>query len=314
MTLHNWIRQFRAGRIDIVDKERAPKGKSGCSQHNIQRIESLVTQDRRMTIRGMSAKTGIPYSTIQRILKKDLKLKKRCSTFVPAVLTDWHKQCRRDICNFFTRLTAQSPRVLRNTVTMDESWIYVWDPDKRIHCMEWLQAGEPRPQTPRRTLATAKVMILTFFDRKGMIYYEYIQRPQTVNQQVFRAVFQRFNAAYECRRPRTRVQGCKFIHLDNVPAHNATLTLQLIAQLGWTRLPQPSYSPDLSPCNFWLFSRLKRNIRGVRFPNLDTLKDAVSDQIFEITAMEYHHCMMISWPKRWRCCLEEQGNFFEGHD
>ncbi len=174
--------------------------------------------------------------------------------------------------------------------------------------------GEPRPQTPRRTLATAKVMILTFFDSRGMIYYEYVQRPQTVNQHVFRNIFRRFNAAYERRRPRCRVHGHKFIHLDNAPTHNAHLTLTLIEQLGWTRLPQPSYSPDLSPCDFWLYSRLKKNIKGVRFPNLEALKDAVSDQIADITAMEYHHCMMVSWPKRWRRCLEEQGNYFEGRE
>lgn len=166
--------------------------------------------------------------------------------------------------------------------------------------MEWLRPGEQHPQMPRRTLATAKVMILTFFDCKGMIYYEYVQRPQTVNQQVFRTIFRRFDAAHARRRPRSTVNGCKFIHLDNAPAHNANLTLALIGQLGWTRLPQPSYSPDLSPCDFWLYSRLKKNLCGVKYPNLDALKEAVLDEIANITALEYRHCLLVSWPKRWR--------------
>ncbi len=154
-------------------------------------------------------------------------------------------------------------------------------------------------------------MIVSFFDSKGLIYYEFVQRPQTVNQ-VFRAILRCFDAAHHRRRPHSTVHGRRFLHLDNAPAHNTTLTVQLFQQLGWTRLPQPSYSPDLAPSNFWLFHRLKRNLRGVRFGSLQDLKDAVSEEIAAIPAFEYRHCMMVSWPKRWRHCLQEQGNYFEG--
>ncbi len=311
-SIQTWIREFRAGRNTIVDKKRTPKGKTGRSPRNIRRVKDLVAQDRRITIKELGVRTGLATTTIQRILCKDLRLKKRCSTFVPAVLTDQHKRRRHDICNFFTRLHHQNPRVFRNVVTMDESWVYVWDPDKRVHCMEWLRPGEPCPQTPRRTIATAKVMVLTF-DSQGLVYFEFVQRPQTVNQQFFRAVLRHFDAAYCRRRPHCAVRGCRFLHLDNAPAHNATLTVTLIQQLGWTRLPHPAYSPDLAPNDFWLYSRLKKNIRGVWFPSLAALKDAVEDEISQITAMEFHHCMLVSWPRRWRRCLEEQGNYFEGH-
>ncbi len=311
-SIHKWIREFCAGRDRIVDQPRAAKTKSGRSLRNIRAIETLIAQDRCVTIKEMSVKSGLMTSTVQRILKKDLKLTKKCSTFVPTALTDAHKQCRRDICNFFSRLKDQNPRVFRNAVTMDESWIYVWDPDKRVHCMEWLRKGEPCPQTPCRTLVTAKVMILTFFDSRGLVYYEFVQCPQTVNQQVFRAIFRRFDAAHARRHPHSSVRGRKFIHLDNAPAHNAHLTVTLIQQLGWTRLPHPAYSPDLAPNDFWFYSRLKINLKGVRFGSLDLLKEAVADKIGQITALEFNCCILNSWPKRWRCCLEEQGNYFEG--
>ncbi len=231
---------------------------------------------------------------------------------MPAVLTDHHKARRRDICNFFGRLRAQNPRVFRNLVTMDESWVYTWDPALRIHNKEWLRAGEDRPLVPRKTIATAKVMLVAFYDSRGMVYYEYVQRPQTVNQQTFRAIFRRFDAAHHRRRPHAAVHGRRFLHMDNAPAHNAALTLGLVTQLGWTRLPQPAYSPDLAPCDFWLFSRLKRNLRGVRFRTLADLKEAVSEEIALIPAQEYRHSIMVSWPRRWRSCLQQQGNYFEG--
>ncbi len=100
--------------------------------------------------------------------------------------------------------------------------------------------------------------------------------------------------------------------MDNAPAHNATLTLALVEQLGWTRLPQPAYLPDLAPSDFWLFSRLKHNLHGIRFASLEELKDAVADELGQITAMEFQHSILNSWPRWWRACLQEQGNFFEG--
>ncbi len=310
-SIHRWITQFHAGHTLVVDRPRVPKGKSGRCPRNIRKVEDAVSNDRRVTIREISVKTGLARTTVQRILRKDLKLNKRCATFVPAVLTDAHKEKCRQVCNFFTRLMSQNPRVFRNLVTMDESWIYMWDPSMRVHNKEWLRPGEPKPMIARRTLATGKVMLVSFFDSRGLVYYEFVQRPQTVNQQVFRAIFRRFDAAHRRRRPNSTVHGRRFLHMDNAPAHKATLTLGLIEQLGWTRLPQPAYSPDLAPSDFWLFHRLKRNLRGVRFPSMDTLKEAVSEEVAQITALEYRHSIMVSWPRRWRRCLEEQGNYFE---
>ncbi len=193
-SIHRWISQFRTGRTVLVDRPRAPRGKSGRNQRNVHRVENIVASDRGVTIKDISQRTGISITSVQRILKKDLKLKKKCASFVPAVLTDAHKTRRRDVCNFFTRLKGQCPRVFTSLVTMDESWIYTWDPRMRIHNKEWLHQGEDKPLVPRKTLATAKVMIVSFFDAKGMVYYEFVQRPQTVNQQVFRGIFRRFDA------------------------------------------------------------------------------------------------------------------------
>ena len=35
-------------------------------------------------------------------------------------------------------------------------------------------------------------------------------------------------------------------------------------------VPHPPYSPDLAPCDFWLFPKLKENLRGNRYSKLRT--------------------------------------------
>ncbi len=291
--IYHWIHEFQNGRQTIVDLHRSAKHKSGRSRANIRRIESLVTEDRRSTIHSLAVKSGLKYTTVQKILTKDLKLSKKCAKYVPADLTDAQKARHFTVVNFWSRLYANNPRVFQNVVTMDESWVYLYDPDSKEAAREWLRRHENRPQKPRRTLATGKCMLVSFFDSHGMIYFEFVRRPHTVNQIKFRQIFTHFDIACQNRRPRGVVQGRRFLHFDNTPAYTAGLTRQHIQQLGWTCLPHPVYSPDLAPNDFWLYPRIKKDLKGRRFRTLNELEDAVRDQIGNITREEYRHCIMV---------------------
>ncbi len=310
--IYFWIKEFNGGRTRIADIQHASKKRSGRCRANIRKVEDQIAKDRHATIWGIVLQTGIPFGTVNRILRKDLNLVKRCAKFVPCVLNERQLQRRLDVCAFWIWLQRNCPRVFRQLVTMDEAWIYIYDPDIRIQSKEWQRKEEDRPQIARHGLFHAKVMIVSFFDYKGLLYYKFVQRPQTVNQQVFQAILRRFNAAYHRRRPRASVRGRYFIHMDNAPAHTADNTHILLRTLGWSPVPHPAYSPDLAPSDFWFFARLKRNLRGRHYGTLANLKEAVAEEIAQIPSEEYAHCMLRSWPKRWRKCLEHHGNYFEG--
>jgi len=48
-----------------------------------------------------------------------------------------------------------------------------------------------------------------------------------------------------------------FLH-DNAPAHRALAIQKKLAYLGFQRLDQPPYSPDLAPSDYHLFPGLKK--------------------------------------------------------
>ncbi len=100
--------------------------------------------------------------------------------------------------------------------------------------------------------------------------------------------------------------------MDNASPHNATQSLQLVRNLGWTRIPHLAYSPDLTPNDFFFYACLKHNLRGQHHGRLEQLKQLVEDEIGQISAMEYRNCMMVSWRKHWLKCLQHQGAYFEG--
>jgi len=66
-------------------------------------------------------------------------------------------------------------------------------------------------------------------------------------------------------------KGVLFLH-DNAPAHRALPTQKKLAYLGFQYLDQPSYSPDLAPSDYHLFSGLKKQLKGHHFSS-----DAVID-------------------------------------
>ena len=43
--------------------------------------------------------------------------------------------------------------------------------------------------------------------------------------------------------------------------------------------PQPPYSPDIIPCDFWLFPKL----RGCRYEKIEEMKEAVTKVIDTLT-------------------------------
>jgi hypothetical protein len=43
------------------------------------------------------------------------------------------------------------------------------------------------------------------------------------------------------------------------------------------KLDYPSYSPDLAPCDFWLFLKLKNALHGQRFADIPDIQRNVTE-------------------------------------
>ena len=70
-------------------------------------------------------------------------------------------------------------------------------------------------------------------------------------------------------------------------------------------LDHPPYSPDLAPCDFFLFSKLKEAIKGVRFPDMEAIK-AVTMELKCIPEESFQKCME-AWQNRMRKCVRLEG-------
>ena len=59
--------------------------------------------------------------------------------------------------------------------------------------------------------------------------------------------------------------------------------------MGIKILPQPPYSRDLAPCDFWLFPKL----RGSGYETIEEMKGAVRKVIDTLTQEDFHRVFQI---------------------
>ena len=72
-------------------------------------------------------------------------------------------------------------------------------------------------------------------------------------------------------------------------------------------LPHRPYSPDLGPCDFWLFPKL----RGCRYETIEEMKEAVIKVIDTLTQEDFHGAFQKLFEAHNKC-IAGGGEYFEG--
>jgi histone-lysine N-methyltransferase SETMAR len=98
------------------------------------------------------------------------------------------------------------------------------------------------------------------------------------------------------------------IHHDNGRPHVHKDVIDYLESNGLTIVPHPPYSPDLSPCDFWLFDLIKGNLTDQ--DDAESLHDAVIDFMNSIDREEYKKTFE-KWVERMQLCVDNDGHYFE---
>ena len=85
----------------------------------------------------------------------------------------------------------------------------------------------------------------------------------------------------------------------------------VFAEYKWEVLPHPAHSPNLSPTYNDLFPKLKEQLQGIRYDDLDILYDAVN----AVTRDMNRRCLATgvgALPRRWESTIKAVGDYIEG--
>ena len=128
----------------------------------------------------------------------------------------------------------------------------------------------------------------------------YISYQQVLNRNLLRAM----------RKKQAPLLPTMLFHHDNAPSHRVSTTQETINRRSIEVLGHPPYSPDLAPCDFFLFPTLKKILRGRQFDDVADLQRAVQSAIASLGPSAYKNCFY-SWIKRCRKCISFKGEYFE---
>jgi histone-lysine N-methyltransferase SETMAR len=114
-----------------------------------------------------------------------------------------------------------------------------------------------------------KTMLIVFFDIQSIIMTQYVPPGQTMNQTYYTELLTKLRGKIRRKRPELWKNGW-ILHQDNTPAHNALSVRQFLAKKQVPVLHHAPYSPDLAPCAFFLFPKLKHSLKGTHFQSIKT--------------------------------------------
>ena len=77
--------------------------------------------------------------------------------------------------------------------------------------------------------------------------------------------------------------------------------------MGIKTVSHRPYSPDLAPCDFWLFPKL----RGCRYETIEKMKEAVTKVIDTLTQEDFDGAFQ-KLLERCNQCIASGGDYFEG--
>ena len=82
-----------------------------------------------------------------------------------------------------------------------------------------------------------------------------------------------------------------------------------LTKMGIKTVPHPPYSPDLAPCDFCLFPKLKEKIRGCRYETIEEMKEAVT-RVTDTLTQEDFHGVFQKLLERYIKCITAGGDYF----
>ena len=143
-----------------------------------------------------------------------------------------------------------------NVVTGDKTWIHYFEPVRKVSNKIWATKHSKHPIIAKCSLSAKKVLY-AIFSGEGVAIKVPVKKGKSITGKYYKdIVLKTLKKYYQKRRPTTSFKHVRLLH-DNAPAHTSAIVTAFLKKEKVTVLPHPPYSPDLAPCDFVLFPKLK---------------------------------------------------------
>ena len=136
--VRSWVRQVKEDRTSCESNPKEPRPRISRSEDMIARVEQMVMEDRRLTVRQIAANAGVSVGSVDTILHDDLKMRKGSARWVPRMLIDENKASRVAVCQAMSsRDKGMNSAFFPSAVTMHETWVPMFNPETKWQSAQW---------------------------------------------------------------------------------------------------------------------------------------------------------------------------------
>jgi histone-lysine N-methyltransferase SETMAR len=309
-TVKSWVAKFKRGDFGIEDDARPVRPREVTTPENVVAVHELILQNRRISIGTIEKELNISYERMHNIIHTELGMKKLSAKWVLKCLSDEQKKtCVKACRGIIKYFRDNKANFLDRIVTMDETWLFCYDPETKQQSMQWRHAGSPRHKKFRQVRSKEKVMASVFWDCIGIIMIDYLEYGKTVNKEYYTSLLTKLRDEIKAKRRGKLSKGILFLQ-DNASPHTANVTLAKLKELAFTLLDHPPYSPDLAPSDYHLFPKLKKHLKGTRFASTDDVIRSTEEFFADLPA-DFFLEGIEKLETRSNKCIELKGDYVE---
>lgn len=164
---------------------------------------------------------------------------------------------------------------LSRLVTGDETLCCLFELETK-HSMRWKHPASPPCKKFKAAPQSGKLLLTVFVDKRGVLVLDFLLKRGTINSTLYCQALQWLRTAIKNKRCGILSSSIMLLH-DNAQWHISCETTTLLRKFWWEVLQYMPYSLDMLPCDYHLFSPLKKCLRGWRFPSEAELRDCVTN-------------------------------------
>ena len=140
--------------------------------------------------------------------------------------------------------------------------------------------------TPKTIPSAAMVVATVFWNTRGIIYINYLQKGKKINSEYYANLLQRFSDEIK-EKWSYSVKKEVLFYQENAPVHTSVIAMAKINELKFKLLPHPPYLPNLFPPDYFLFQNLNKWLGSQRFANNEEVESRVNGYSEKLDGFHY---------------------------
>ena len=258
-TVHWWKKKFDSGLESIENAPKSGRPRSACYDNNVSKEKEIVERDASYTVRNIAQMVGFLLSRARYILKNILNVRKISARWVPHLLSDSQKKQRVKTAKQLLKIFPKyDEKKLANVVTGDETRVHYFQPVRKFSNKIWATKNCKRPVIATRTWCeegfVCNLLLWWMHGNTGASekgqkhHWKMLQRCgiEEIKKKILSVTA-----------PQSRVSKMSdFYMIMAQPLHLPLLHI-FCKKEKVTVLPHTPYSPDLAPCDFFLFFKIE---------------------------------------------------------